>query len=176
MKLNLGCGRKHRKGWVNVDNNEGNKPQIVHNLNKFPYPFKDDSVTYIVMDAVLEHLDDPIKVLEECHRILKPKCILEIQVPHYSSPQALTHPQHKHAFNIGCFNMFTKNSQEKYTDCEYEIVSTKIEFYSMWGNPRKLLTRVINSSNKLKTLYTFSFLSYLIPLANIRIRLKKISS
>jgi len=48
------------------------------------------------MKHVLEHLDDVVKVIEECYRILKPKGILDIYVPYYKSKKAFRDPTHKH--------------------------------------------------------------------------------
>jgi len=61
---------------------------IVHDLNEFPYPFKDDFADYIYMLHVLEHLENPYKVLVECHRILKNEGVLDIIVPHKNNLSA----------------------------------------------------------------------------------------
>ena len=41
MKLNLGCGKDIRHGYVNLDivNYGGNQ---IHDINAFPYPFEDN--------------------------------------------------------------------------------------------------------------------------------------
>ena len=57
MDLNLGCGDKKLPGFVNVDL-FGN-PDIKHDLNIAPYPFKDNSVDYIISEHCLEHLIEP---------------------------------------------------------------------------------------------------------------------
>ena len=41
MKLNLGSGSKILKGYVNVDKFQYYNPDVVHDLEKFPYPFED---------------------------------------------------------------------------------------------------------------------------------------
>ena len=41
-KLNLGSGADKKKGYVNIDWNRFNEPDVVHDLNQFPYPFSDN--------------------------------------------------------------------------------------------------------------------------------------
>lgn len=41
-KLHLGSGLKVLKGYVNVDLTKKYGAEVVHNLEKFPYPFKNN--------------------------------------------------------------------------------------------------------------------------------------
>ena len=41
QKLNLGCGGEHLAGWVNVDKFAAARPDVVHDLERFPWPFPD---------------------------------------------------------------------------------------------------------------------------------------
>ena len=54
MKLNLGCGSKILDGYTNVDKYDYFKADLVHDLETFPYPFKDNSVEEIIISHVLE--------------------------------------------------------------------------------------------------------------------------
>ncbi|HPC10341.1 MAG TPA: class I SAM-dependent methyltransferase, partial [archaeon] len=65
MKLNIGCGKKILKGYINLDVVKLPGVDIVHDLNKYPWPFKDNYFDEIYADNVLEHLDDIIKPIEE---------------------------------------------------------------------------------------------------------------
>jgi len=71
MKLNLGGGNKRFEGFINVD--LYGDVEIHHDLNKAPYPFKDNSIDEIISEHCLEHLDKPDLFWKEVHRILKPK-------------------------------------------------------------------------------------------------------
>lgn len=84
VKLNLGCGNKKRPGFVNIDVDPDCKPDRVLDLNNTPYPFKDNEVEEIFTEHFLEHVDDPVKTLQEIHRIMAPGGKLEVWVPHFS--------------------------------------------------------------------------------------------
>ena len=99
MRLNFGCGKDIKRGWVNVDIQKGEGIDKSFDFNKFPYPFKDNTFDYILVDNVLEHLDDPRKVVEELWRISKPDAIIEVKVPYYHSAGAYNDIGHKHFFN-----------------------------------------------------------------------------
>ncbi len=71
--LDLGSGPWKYKGAISIDWNSETKPDILWDLNKFPYPFSDNEFDLIYASHILEHLNELIKVLEEIWRILKPK-------------------------------------------------------------------------------------------------------
>lgn len=90
MKLNLGCGTDKRDGYVNVDREV--------DLNKFPYPWKDNTADEILLMGVLDFLDTPSAVIGECWRILKPNGKLVIGVPFFNSIAAIADVDDKHYF------------------------------------------------------------------------------
>lgn len=83
MKVNLGCGNKKLIGFVNVD--LFGEPDIKHDLNCSPYPFRSNSVDFILCEHCLEHLKEPELFFREIHRILKIGGIAKIVVPHKDS-------------------------------------------------------------------------------------------
>lgn len=70
-RLNLGCGRDKRDGWVNVDVSAAVNPDQVLDLEDTPWPF--DSNRFDVVEArhVLEHLEEV--PWREIQRVLKPQ-------------------------------------------------------------------------------------------------------
>jgi len=106
IKLNLGCGTNKVEGYLGVDKIKTPASDIIHNLNSFPYPFEDNSVEEIVMDNVLEHLQDVIKVMEELYRICIPGALIHINVPYFKSNSAFTDPTHRHFFTETSFKYF----------------------------------------------------------------------
>ena len=87
MKLNLGCGYNKLEGYVNVDNDENCKPDVLTDLEA-PLPFEDNSVDEIVLNHVLEHLGQTTKVYfsvwKELYRVLKDGGLIHITVPHHN--------------------------------------------------------------------------------------------
>lgn len=103
-KLNFGCGKKIKEGWFNVDIQKTKGIDRSFDFNSYPYPLKDDSFSYILIDNVLEHLDDPTNVLDELHRIAKKGAIIKIIVPYYHCKGAYNDLTHKHFFNETTFD------------------------------------------------------------------------
>ncbi len=60
LRLNLGCGAKHLEGYVNVD--KFGNPDLLFDLETFPYPWSNNSVTEIEMHHVLEHLGQQTEI------------------------------------------------------------------------------------------------------------------
>lgn len=86
LKLNLGCGKDIREGYVNVDIHN-NDPSIVYeDLSHLPWKWGDESVDEILMLDFLEHFpySKTVSILEEVHRILKMGGFVDIQVPDFS--------------------------------------------------------------------------------------------
>lgn len=106
-KLNLGSGNQILAGYVNLDIEPGRGADVVHNLEKFPYPFKDEEFDFILMSHVIEHLSDTIGVMSEIYRILKPGGVVVIKFPYYLHPNAWLDPTHKKCLTEETFRYFT---------------------------------------------------------------------
>ena len=97
MKLELGGGDfSHGEGFLNMDLNP--VADIIHDLEKFPYPFENDSVDELYSSHCIEHLEDPIQVLREIARICKLGAKVEIRVPHPGGHHAMC-SGHKHVLS-----------------------------------------------------------------------------
>jgi len=107
-RLNLGCGDDIKEGFDNVDVQKDKKLTKSFNFNKFPYPIKEESYDYILVKQVLEHLENPERVLIELHRICKPGAIIRIEVPYYNNKGAFGSMQHMHYFSDQTFMDFVE--------------------------------------------------------------------
>jgi len=106
-KLNLGSGPIVKKGYVNIDIVKCEGVDIVHDLNMFPYPFRDNEFDEIYTSHVLEHLDDLPKVMTELKRICKKGARIVIRVPHFSCGVSYRDPTHRRLFSYFTFDYFT---------------------------------------------------------------------
>ncbi len=127
-QLNIGSGEFKKPGFINVDSLSHLQPDIVHDLETFPYPFTDNSMTAIEADHVLEHLRSPFKVMKELHRILQPSGKLTIRVPHFS--RGFTHADHKCAFDVTFPCYFNRTFKGGYMGVEFTLVAMRLTWFA----------------------------------------------
>ena len=116
IRINLGCGNAWKVGYVNVDIVDLHGVDMVEDLNVFPYPFPDEYADEILMNDILEHLDDPMAVIQECWRILKQGGVLKIKVVYWNHHLTYGDPQHKHAFSVDYFLFFAGRKRPYYME------------------------------------------------------------
>jgi hypothetical protein len=96
LKLNLGSGQNPRPGYVNVD--LYGEPDVRLDLESFPWPWPDGSVSEIVLIHVLEHLGATpavfIRIMQEMYRVCEPGARIEIVVPHPRHDHFIGDPTH----------------------------------------------------------------------------------
>lgn len=80
--LNLGCGTRYSKDWVNIDFVSSNPNVIAHNLT-LGIPFGENEFDVVYHSHVLEHFDKEqgFRFIKECYRVLKDGGIIRIAVP-----------------------------------------------------------------------------------------------
>ena len=171
--LDLGCGKKKRIGSIGVDYSDRHNADVIHDLNVFPYPFESDSIDRIYLDNVLEHLDKPMRVMEEVHRITKPGGSVKVIVPYFRSVYAFIDPTHKHFFTVNSLAYFDPRSvicqRYDYTSARFYV--EKIVFNETL-NMRWSKRIVVRLANRFPHYYEF-YLSHLYPLDDISYYLTK---
>ena len=130
MKLHLGCGLDHKKGYVNCDISKEVNPDKVVDLEK-KLPFKDNSVNEIIANHVLEHIHNFIPLMHEIHRVCKKNAIIKIRTPFYSSWGQFNDPTHIRFFSPLTFNYFKKGNYSHEVGCKedmFDVKKCKINF------------------------------------------------
>ena len=113
MKLNLGCGKDIKEGWLNIDREPRPEGVVVSDYMVYdiarPMPLlKTDSADEMLLSHILEHISNPLPMMEELHRIAKPGCILTVKCPYGSSDDADENPQHVRRYFPKSFQYFSQ--------------------------------------------------------------------
>jgi SAM-dependent methyltransferase len=103
IALNMGCGNNIRKSdswtvWINLDKYANEGVDIVQDLEQGLSTLEDESVDVILASHVLEHVKTWTNLMAECYRVLKPKGVLNIRVPHARCGAAIADPTHCNMF------------------------------------------------------------------------------
>lgn len=106
LRLDIACGKNKKTGYSGVDIWEG--ADIVADLEKYPWPFEDESVDEIFCSHYIEHTRDLIAFANELYRILKTGARAEIIAPYYSSIRAWQDPTHLRAISENTFLYFNR--------------------------------------------------------------------
>ena len=114
-RLNIGCGADGKEGYINLDIAKLKGVDVVHDLQKLPWPFKDNEFDYINAEQILEHLNDIPSILIELWRVTKAGGKIHIEVPHYASPGAWFDLTHKHPFGWMSLDYMAANKIHKHS-------------------------------------------------------------
>lgn len=114
MRLNIGCGRDYREGWWNSDIGSA-KCDARHDIRTERLPFEDNSVELIYISGVLEQIlenEHLIHAMNECNRVLKPGCFMEVVVPNARFAIAHQDPMDVRKFTRETFPYFIKGLRQ----------------------------------------------------------------
>ena len=168
-KLNLGCGKYYRPDYINLDFNKNLKADIYHDINKFPYPFEDNTFDEIYCHHVLERVDDMLKAMEELWRISKPNAKINIIGPYSGSFEVHVDIIHKRGFNTQSFRRCFKKDDvwDFYTKAKFDVLKDYIIFYSYM----KPIEYLVNKFRLFKNIYERHF-AYIIQAKKIKFILR----
>ena len=171
--LDLGCGNHKIPESVGVDFVKIPGVDIVHNLNKIPYPFKKDYFDIIYANQILEHLEPSLDdILKELCRICKPTGKIKIIVPHAMSVGAFSDPTHKKFFTYFTFDYFGSNEQSYYTKSRVKILKRK--FICASGRKSSILLKPLEwLANKIPMIYSH-FFAFIFPISTLYFELKPV--
>ncbi len=173
MRLNLGCGRDRKKGYVNLDSSKRVNPDKVWDLEKTPLPFKNNSVDEINAEHVFEHITNFVPLIKDLWRISKNNARIRIKTPFYSSWGQFNDPTHVRFFTPFTFNYFCSENDYSHEVCEkggmFSLEKVKINFGI--GNSKKinwLFNPLINLNHRVYC----RFFAWIFPASEIEYELK----
>jgi len=159
-RLDIGCGNNKTPGSTYLDVDKDAHPDILHDLNEFPYPVENNSFDEIIAKHIIEHLDCPQKFIEELCRICKPGGTVFIETPHFTSYVAYSEPQHKLFYSYFLLTNLVRPIPLKILKQEITFFKT----FRMFG--------IHFLANKWPRIYE-RFWAYMFPAENLKILLKK---
>ena len=144
IKLDLGCGECKQEGFVGMDRRKIAGVDIIHDLEKFPWPLPDESCSVIMASHILEHIEPHnglfIDVMNEAWRVIKPGGKFVIASPYANSPAFFQDPTH-------C-NMLTEVTWEYF---DPEAPNTKGELWLVYKpKPWKIIFNSWNEGGALE--------------------------
>ena len=152
-KINLGCGNKKMKDYINLDSVALPGVDIVWNLDNYPWPLENNYFDEVYCDNVLEHLNDIIKPMEEIWRICENKAKVKIIVPIFPK-WSFVDPTHKSVFTYFTFNYFRpEDGLNYYSKARFKILERTITFNKFL----KPLEWILNKSEFCKKVWAFYF-------------------
>ena len=148
LRLNLGCGQNLRQGFVNVD--KFGSPDVQHDLEQFPWPWRDSCVSEVALNHVLEHLghtpDVFLKIVKELHRVCMNGAVIRIAVPHPRSDDFLNDPTHVRVVTPTLWTAFSKRMNRYwgqigaansplglYLDVDFELGPVSLDLSPKWA-------------------------------------------
>lgn len=131
MKIELGGGIKPKgDGFINMDLTPN--ADIRHDLDVFPYPLEDDSVTHVYSSHCLEHLKHPLRVLHEIVRVCRIGSYVEIRTPHPFNPMAMC-PGHLHVIGPKQWDHWVEEFVgENWIGCNKRLQKVGDHYQSSW--------------------------------------------
>jgi len=106
--LDIGCGNRKNERFVGMDKQDLPGVDIVHDLEVFPWPIKDESVLTIVANNIIEHIKPwlTVELFNECWRVLVPGGQMVIATPYAGSIWYWSDPTHCNGFTEKTFLYF----------------------------------------------------------------------
>jgi SAM-dependent methyltransferase len=146
VKLNLGSGRRPLPGFVNIDNQPVARPDVLHDLEIFPWPFEDAEAEEVVASHVLEHIHDMLGVMKELYRVMAPDTLLRIYVPHHLSDGFFGDPTHVRPITLAQLELFSRRKCEEfrakdwpntplaeYLGVDFEVTDISFDLMPAWA-------------------------------------------
>jgi SAM-dependent methyltransferase len=121
-------------GSVGIDRNPDSAADVLCDLDRFPYPFRDASFDSLRAIHVIEHVSDVIRTVEEFHRLVRPGGRILVVTPHYTDFSSFCDPTHRWHLNSFSFRYFGENNAGfgYYSRVRLREISTSVKLLAFW--------------------------------------------
>lgn len=166
IKLNLGSGKNPQSGYINVD--KFGQPDLILDLELFPWPWEDSSVSEVLLNHTLEHLgqntDTFLRIVKELYRICKSQTLIHIAVPHPRHDDFINDPTHVRIITPDTIDLFSQKKNREwieegyantplglYLDVDFELQRVNRVLDPAWGDKldrREISEAQLNEDSK----------------------------
>ncbi len=138
IKIDIGCGRNKKEGFIGVDLEKETNPDVV--ASALSLPFDDDSVDEVFSAHLVEHFDpeEAQQFFNEIYRVLKNNAIANVKVDKDWSKRILMKkdPTHKYRYKEKeLIKMVDKFSQKEVKD--------RVYFFKIHKPRRKIFIKLV---------------------------------
>jgi hypothetical protein len=139
LKIDLGCGKNKREGFLGVDQYKMDGVDIVLNIGEDIWPWGDGTVEEIHASHFLEHLTQKQRahVMNEAYRVMKEGGKATIITPHWASNRAYGDITHAWPPVAEMFFYYLsqewRDTQAPHTDKKWNPDGFNCNFAATWG-------------------------------------------
>lgn len=140
--LELGCGFRKEPGAWGVDILPHSQADLVHDLDRTPWPLPSAQFDRVICRDVLEHVERFLPVMEEIHRVCRHGARVEVSAPFASGLNYPTDPTHRRCFTSRSFDYFdpsTERGRYSYSPARFRVLSVRYDtdkrrrwFFDRW--------------------------------------------
>jgi SAM-dependent methyltransferase len=132
--LDVGCGINKKAGAIGIDRNPASCADVLCELDRFPYPFRDSSFDSLQAVHVIEHVSDVIRTMEEFHRLVRAGGEVLIVTPHYTDFSSFCDPTHRGHLNSFSLRYFGEDHAGfgYYSGARFHEISVRVKLLALW--------------------------------------------
>ncbi|HET8550213.1 MAG TPA: class I SAM-dependent methyltransferase [Bryobacteraceae bacterium] len=132
--LDVGCGINKYPGAIGIDRNTASRADVVCDLDRFPWPLRDETFDEVRAVHVIEHVADVIRTMEEFWRLLRPGGSVYIATPHYTDFSSFCDPTHRWHLNSFSLRYFGENHGGfgYYSQARFGEESVHVRLLALW--------------------------------------------
>jgi SAM-dependent methyltransferase len=132
--LDVGCGLNKLPGAIGLDRSPFSRADVLADLDRFPYPFRDSAFDRLQAVHVIEHVSDVIRTLEEFHRLVQPDGEVFLVTPHYTDFSSFCDPTHRWHLNSFSLRYFGADNAGYgyYSKVRFDETSVRVTLLSLW--------------------------------------------
>ena len=172
--LDVGCGINKRAGAIGIDRNPRSKADVLVELDRTPYPFRDSSFDQLHAIHVIEHVSDVMRTMEEFHRLVRAGGEIFIATPHYTDFSSFCDPTHRWHLNSFSLRYFGEDNAGYgyYLHVRFEELAVRVKLLALW---RYLGFELLVNSSRRFRLFWEHYLCYVVrgKVIEWRLRVRK---